>query len=97
MPTPSLPLIVEFLMAANREFEERPLTVAERRQLERQDELAAAGWLPYRPSLWQRLRQRFDEWVCAHFGHDYEGGSGFNGEYTQHWYQCRRCGDGGSD
>ena len=105
MPTPvSLPLILEFLMAADREFAERPLTVAEREQLEREDALTAAAWAAididlaeYRPSLWQRLRQRAAEWWCARFGHDYEGGSGFNGEYTQHWYQCRRCGDGGSD
>lgn len=38
MPTPlPLPLILEFLMAADREFEERPLTNDERRQLDREN------------------------------------------------------------
>ncbi len=48
---------------------------------------------PYQPSLLDRIRQRVREWWCDRFGHDYHGGSGFNGEYTQHWYECRRCGD----
>lgn len=52
---------------------------------------------PYRPSLLARVSQRLRSWWCERFGHDYYGGSGFNGEYTQHWYQCRRCGDSGSD
>lgn len=51
--------------------------------------------LPVR--LYRRAEQWLREWWCNRVGHDYEGGSGFNGEYVQHWYQCRRCGDGGSD
>lgn len=58
-------------------------------------------WIIPRPSLawriWRRIDLRVREWWCGRVGHDYEGGSGFNGDYVQHWYQCRRCGDGGSD
>lgn len=55
----------------------------------------------FRPPWWKRLWINLGfavrAWWCSRVGHDYEGGSGFNGEYVQHWYQCRRCGDGGSD
>ena len=65
-----------------------------------------AGWdafditafrLPWYERAWRYLDYRVRTWWCERVGHDYEGGSGFNGEYTQHWYQCRRCGEGGSD
>lgn len=52
---------------------------------------------PYLPTWRERVAQRLREWWCAKFGHDYHGGAGFNGDYVVHWYQCRRCGDGGSD
>ena len=53
-------------------------------------------------SRWKLSLLRFWSWwhhwprvYCARYGHAYQRGAAFNGEYEQRWWRCHRCGEGG--